>query len=232
LHPELSREPWKPDVCFFYCIDAPGAGGETTVCDGVEIVENLAPPVRGAFAGRRLRYMQPASPEQCAFWLGDVNPSEAALQNPPAGCPYRFFRGPQGRVLRVFTRPALHTPMFTPEPAFGNFLMFARYHNGRRGFPSFENGEPVPDDLLDQVKAVGDQLKAPVRWQAGDVIMIDNTRFMHGRNAIIEPRERRIATFFGYLKFAIPDSEEVANAPWRTQTFRPPRQARPGAMVS
>src|SRR5690242_2120745 len=43
LHPELSREPWKPDVAFFYCMSPPTTGGETTVCDGIEIVKNLPP---------------------------------------------------------------------------------------------------------------------------------------------------------------------------------------------
>jgi hypothetical protein len=61
-----------------------------------------------------------------------------------------------------------------------------------------------------------------VSWQAGDVLMLDNTRFMHGRTAIVDPGERFIATFFGYLSFAVPDPEEPPNAPWRTADFRPP----------
>lgn len=222
LHPELSREPWKPDVCFFYCIDAPGEGGETTLCDGTEIVRKLPADVRSAFEGRRLRYQMLVSPEARRFWLGSEDPSDDQIANPPASCPYSFQRLPDGRIARVFTRPALHKPMFTDDLAWGNFLFFARYYNGRRGFPSFENGEPVPDELLDRVRAVADTVTHAIRWEAGDVIMIDNTRFMHGRNAITNPRERRIATFFGYLKFATPDAEEIANAPWRSQSFRPP----------
>lgn len=232
LHPELSREPWKPDVCFFYCIGAPGEGGETTLCDGVEIVRNLPPDVRSAFEGRRLRYQLIMSPQACRFWLGTEAPSDAQLENPPPSAPYSFSRAPDGRVLRTFTRPALHKPMFANELAWGNFLFFARYYNRRKGFPTFENGEAAPDELLDQVKATADALTSPIRWQAGDVIMVDNTRFMHGRNAITDPRERRIATFFGYLKFAVPDAEEIANAPWRSQTFRPPSPPMPVKMAT
>jgi alpha-ketoglutarate-dependent taurine dioxygenase len=229
LHPELSREPWKPDVCFFYCIDAPGEGGETTLCDGVEIVRNLPPEVRAAFEGRRLRYQLATPPEVREFWLGASQPSDEAMRDPPAGCPYTFHRAPDGRVLRSFTRPALHKPMFVDDLAWGNFLFFARYYNGRKGFPSFENGDPVPDELLSQVKAVADRLTSPITWQPGDVIMIDNTRFMHGRNAIHDVRSRRIATFFGYLKFAVPDAEEAPNAIWRGTSFRPPRPTPPAA---
>ena len=42
LHPELSREPWKPDVAFFACLEPPRAKGATTIADGVAIVAGLA----------------------------------------------------------------------------------------------------------------------------------------------------------------------------------------------
>lgn len=227
LHPELSREPWKPDACFFWCMNPPSKGGETLVCDGVEIVKQMPPAVLQAFRGRRLVYTQPASPEACAYWLGTATPDDAELHAPPAACPYTFARV-GGRVMRSFSRPALHKPMFSDDRAWGNFLLFARYHNNRVGFPVFDTGEPVPDALLDQVKAIGDRQSAPIAWERGDLIMLDNSRFLHGRNAIIDADERMIASYFGYLRFAIPDAEEPPNAPWRRAMFRPPQRARAG----
>ena len=91
-HPELSREPWKPDICFFWCMKAPSKGGETTVCDGVEIVRRLPLAVRNALGKRRLRYLQPATPAECTFWLGSAEPDAATMANPPAHCPYSFER--------------------------------------------------------------------------------------------------------------------------------------------
>jgi hypothetical protein len=220
LHPELSREPWKPDICFFWCMQPPTNGGETTVCDGVEIVRQLPPAVRDAFASRTLRYRQIAKPAECAFWLGAAEPDDATLASPPPGCPYTFERV-NGKVLRSFLAPALHKPMFSGEPAFGNFLLFGRYLNGIRVFPTFENGELVSDTLLDQVKAVSDHLETPVAWRAGDVLILDNTRFMHGRRDVTEVSERRIATYFGYVRFAELDTAQ-RNAPWRSTSFRPP----------
>jgi alpha-ketoglutarate-dependent taurine dioxygenase len=222
LHPELSREVWKPDVCFFWCLSPPSNGGETTVCDGVEIVRQLPPAVRGAFENRRLRYTMRAKPEQCEFWLGESTPSDDMLANPPAACPYKFERVRDVGLLRYFTRPALHKPMFTHERAFGNFLMFGRYLRGTNHFPTFENMEPVSDALLGEVKAVSDRLTAPIRWSAGDIVVLDNSRFMHGRTAIRDVAERRIATYFGFLRFAAPDPEEGPDPPWRKPGFRPP----------
>lgn len=221
LHPELSREPWKPDVCFFSCLAPPSAQGETTICDGVEIVRHLPPEIREGFAARRLHYLQMATPELCDFWLGTPAPTDAQLASPPPQCPYFFFRV-GGRVVRGFSRPALHTPMFTAAPAFGNFLLFARYLLGNTAFPVFENRESVPDAWMETVKAVSDRLSVPIQWRKGDLLMLDNTRFMHGRNAITDPEDRLIASYFGYLKFALPNPEEPADPPWRSGQFRPP----------
>ncbi len=223
LHPELSREPWKPDVAMFGCLSAPGQGGLTTVCDGVALVKALPDAVRRGLEGRRLNYLKGTWASQLEYWLGTATPDDNLLGNPPAGCPYQFMRLNDGRVARLFTRPALHKPMFCDEPAFGNFLLFARFNNGRTDFPLLDDYRPVPEDWLQAIKAAGDALSSAVRWRKGDLLMIDNTRFMHGRTAIVDAEERQIATYFGYLDFAIPDPEEPVDAIWRREDFEPPR---------
>lgn len=227
LHPELSREPWKPDAAFFHCIDAPQVGGQTTVCDGIELVRRLPAPLRDALAQHRLIYVMPTFPELFEFWLGTAEPSEAQLAAPPPQCPYEFRRFGDGTVVRTFSRPALHKPMFAGDLAFGNFLLFARFHNGLTDFPLLDTLKPVPEDWLQAIKAAGDAASLSVDWQQGDVLMLDNTRFMHGRRAIDPAGERSIATFFGYLSFAEPDPEEPPMAVWRIADFIPPMRRTP-----
>lgn len=223
LHPELSREPWKPDVAFFACLGAPGEGGTTTICDGVDLVRRLPAAAREGLVARRLVYGMGTWPALLAFWLGTVTPSEALLGAPPPGCPYRFERLPDGRIARHFSRPALHRPMFCDAPAFGNFLLFARYNNGRSDFPLLDDLRPVPEVWVEAAKSAGDLLTREIAWETGDVLMLDNTRFMHGRTAIVDTAERRIATYFGYLDFAIPDPEEPVDPIWRRENFVPPQ---------
>lgn len=222
LHPELSRQPWKPDAAFFACLSEGGSDGATTICDGIELVRALPDEVRRLLAARRLLYAAPASPGVLAYWLGHAEPSDAVLTAPPSGCPYKFVRDYGGRVVRFFTRPALHKPMFSDDPAFGNFLLFARYNNGRRDFPLLDDLTPVPDTWVEAAKAAGDATMVPIHWQRGDLLMLDNTRFMHGRTAINTPEQRRIATWFGYLRFAVPNPEEPVDPIWRREDFAPP----------
>ncbi len=222
LHPELSREPWKPDAAFFACMSPPSAGGETTICDGIELVRALPAAVRAGLAERRLVYPMPTWPGLLAFWLGTAAPDDALLAHPPAHCPYSFRRTAEGTIARLFSRPALHRPMFAEGPAFGNFLLFARFHNGRGDFPLLDDYTPVPEDWLQAIKSAGDALEYAVPWREGDLLMLDNTRFMHGRRAILDPAERRIATFFGYLADAPVNPEEPPGALWRKRDFAPP----------
>lgn len=221
LHPELSREPWKPDVCFFHCLTPPAHGGATTICDGVALAAALPAEVRAGLEGRRLVYVQPTWPELLDYWLGTPQPDDAQLAAPPPSCPYEF-RRIGGQVARLFSRPALHRPMFGEGPAFGNFLLFSRFHNARGDFPVLDDARPVPEAWLQAIKAAGDSLSAEIGWAEGDTLMLDNSRFMHGRTAITAPAERLIAAHFGYLAGAPRNPEEPPDPPWRRPGFRPP----------
>ena len=214
LHPELSRRPWKPDVCFFGCLNPPSVGGETTICDGTLIAEGLPNELRQTFEGRRLMYMEKALPKLLEFWVGSETPSVEELARPQPNCPLKFARVGSD-IASTYVVPVLHKTMFSDALAWGNFLFFNRYLQKRRNFPVFANGEEISDDLVDAVKAIADRYEYSVKWQKGDVLMLDNTRFMHGRKAVDLTDGREIITYFGYLKFAIPGPDELPNAIWR-----------------
>lgn len=221
LHPELSREPWRPDACLFACLSAPSSGGETTVCDGVELVKRLPADLVEIMSRRRLFYFQLASPEVLEFWLGTASPTSEQLAAPPEHCPY-FFLEDGDRVIRGFSRPMLQRPIFSDEPAFANFLLFARDFQGVDNFPVLDSGEPVPDGWMSAVRAAASEATYAHAWRTGDILILDNSRFMHGRRAISDPQSRKIASYFGYVGFAPPNEFEPSSPPWRTGPFRPP----------
>lgn len=220
LHPELAREPWRPDLAMFACLDAPGIGGQTNVCDGIALAENLPEELRRTFDGKRLVYIKPASPAALEYWLGTAEPSDATLAAPPPFCPY-WFRRVQGRILRGFTRPVLEPTLFQGRPAFANFLLFARDYLRISHIPLLED-KPFTDEMVDMVRGVARRLTYSHRWQQGDVLLLDNSRFMHGRKAIADAGERRIATYFGYLKGVEHRDGEPEEPIWRRECFVPP----------
>jgi len=218
LHPEMSREPWKPDVAFFACETPPKQGGETLFCDGVELVRRMPSRVLKVFNKRKLRYTIQTNSEFIKYWLKKDEYTVADLKNPPTDCPFEFIQH-DDKVFRSYVTPVLHRPMFNNKLAFGNFLLFARYIHNDKWFPTYEDGSIVPDNLIETVKKTGEKITVSNQWHKGDIMMIDNTRFLHGRNRILNLKDRRILTYFGYLKFACNKQDPVINAPWRNPSW-------------
>lgn len=216
MHAELAREPWKPDIAFFACSTPPLNGGETLLCDGMAVVDALQDATRQVLLDNRLEYKRTATPQECQAWLGTPTPDADVLKNQSRDAPF-IFTYEKGEVFRTFHVDALHKPMFSDELVFANFLLFARYCLKLRDYPTFENGVEVPDDIVAELNAVCDRLTVAHKWQTCDLLMVDNTRFMHGRNAIEDPNHRLIFTQFGYAAFAPVDAHASANQPWRKQ---------------
>ena len=215
LHPELSTEPWRPDICWFACEIPPEKGGETIICDGVRLTQELPPEVVKTLATRRLKYSAQMTLDEFRYWFKSDTPSYDQLRDPPQASPYEFFVA-ENLLMRSYSTPALYNPMFCDKLAFGNFMLFARYFLDNKQLPTFDDDSLIPDDLVAAVKAVSDKLTVAVKWQKNDVLMLDNTRFMHGRNQVLDLAKRYIWTYFGYLKFAIPSEDEPRDAPWRS----------------
>lgn len=222
LHPELSREPWRPDACFFACIEPPADQGQTTYCDGIALADALPAKIRAAMDGRELLYIQPATRNTLQYWLGSAIATPQILANQPKEGPYTF-KAVGSRIVRYFKRPLLSPTRFTNKLAFANFLPFARDYLGLPNFPCLDNGQPVPEEWMDAVREGAEKLTYQVDWKKGDVLIVDNSRFMHGRRAITDPDNRMIATYFGYLKDAAPMPGEPDRPVWRQENFRPPQ---------
>ncbi len=53
----------------------------------------------------------------------------------------------------------------------------------------FEDGSPIRDEILTELRAAGERLQECLEWQAGDMVMLDNSWIMHGRRAFSGPRD-------------------------------------------
>lgn len=221
LHPEIAREPWRPDLAMFACIGVPSVGGQTTLCDGRAIVEALPDGLRRELEGRSLIYLQMASSAMLQFWLGSSDPSDELLASPPEQCPYFFRRVPDG-IVRGFKRPVFEPTIFQGVPAFANFLLFARDYLKLENIPLLDDGRPFPADWLDTIRSISRGLTYAHRWQQGDVLLADNSRFMHGRRAIGDAEERQVATYFGYLEGVVTRPGDPPDPVWRKGQFVPP----------
>jgi hypothetical protein len=201
LHAEMARVPWRPDLAIFACYSPPSIKGETLACDGIKLADSLRPETRDYLKDRDFRYMQEASAEFCEKWLGKANPSGEELQALAANTPYQFFMQNQ-KIYYYFLAPVFEQPLTGGRKAFANFLLYSRDMHKTKTFPTFSDGEEITDELCDEIREVAKGCTTEVRWQRNDIVILDNSRFMHGRNEVVDASGRQIWTRFGYASFA------------------------------
>ena len=81
----------------------------------------------------------------------------------------------------------------------------------RRGaVPAFRDcthgdGTPIDDDLIEHITAVSQDVEYPVAWQAGDILLVDNLVYAHGRHPYSGTREHFVR-MLGHTRHQHPDA--------------------------
>lgn len=211
-HSEGTYRPWPPppEVCFFGCITPPSAdGGETLVVDGVAFAHALSDGLRARFLEAGVCYESHWGSErwQAEFGVADAPALHALLRDFPG---VRYSVG--GETLHLlYTTDAL-VPMPSGERAFANGVLAhlpriahpryraARAYANASNRVYFGDGEELDDAVVEQLIDVHDRLAHPHRWASGDLLLLDNRRFMHGRRMTSAPCDRLLVSRFGRLR--------------------------------
>lgn len=215
LHPEIAREPWQPDIAWFACQSPSNVGGETIVCDGVAAVEQFSTELIELMQNNCLSHALPTDLGWASQFLQDPTLTLSKLLE--SGCLSGFkFSIVNGQLIRTYERPMLHKPMFDDRWAYGSFLVFARRNLGISNFPTYLSGAKIEDEWVDEIESATRKVSVEIKWREKDLIMLDNTRFMHGRNPIGDPQNRKILTQFGYVSFVPQDYPNLEQQIWRS----------------
>ena len=195
-HSELAYSPLCPELIFFHCVTPAENKGETTLYDGVQVLEGLEAETRDAFDEKRLKWsMVPHLPKSAWIpWLGveDIAGASARLEEiDELGFEFDSDDG----LYYEYLVSGIQESRFSPgQMAFSNSCLL--------GSPSvvFEDGSEISQecrwDILDTTESVAIE----IAWQAGDVVMLDNKRFMHGRRGF-QGDSRKIASMVGNANF-------------------------------
>jgi alpha-ketoglutarate-dependent taurine dioxygenase len=207
LHSEMSYGPFYPDSMWFFCDVPPRTGGETTACDGVELLEAMSPASREYFRTHRLRYRHRYPPRAWQQGARTTARSLAALKLAIGARLYRKrgayrFRFDDEQHLCVDYVTSALVPLRDGRQAFANSLEISYLPQVialRGGSVTLEDGTAVRDDVLADIARASDQVGVRIGWRAGDVVMLDNARTMHGRVALA-PGDRKILVRLGVRK--------------------------------
>ena len=184
LHGELhfhQRRP--PRRLWLYCERAPRSGGATLVCDGVRLLAALPDEIRHACETRPLAYTRHHAPEVWPRLYGTADPERLGAACEAAGIALEL--RDDGAIATRFLAPAVRRS--SGVPAFvNNLLPFALREleepNATRARVRWADGERIPPEWVREIDRLARKLAIEVRWQRGDVVVLDNHRMLHGRD--------------------------------------------------
>lgn len=201
--------PPPPDACFFMCVTPPASrGGETTLIHGASMLASIPGKLRGRLEDEGIIY---ECQWEAARWRVEFGvETVAALKTLLDAMDCVRYELSQDVLHLRYRAPAI-TIGRDGRPAFANGILAhlpAIPGNRYVGLPvyakasnrvCFGNGAALSQaDVTDLIDA-HDQNLHPHRWQRGDILIIDNSRFMHGRTMTESDCERVLLSRFCLL---------------------------------
>jgi Taurine catabolism dioxygenase TauD, TfdA family len=96
-----------------------------------------------------------------------------------------------GDILETaFLSPAVIPTRFGGRSAFCNSWLIYHFHQDTGFFAQLgitlttEEDRPLAASLTERLAREADARTVEVKWETGDILVVDNSRFMHGRRAI------------------------------------------------
>jgi alpha-ketoglutarate-dependent taurine dioxygenase len=184
----IRPEAVRPEITWFWCERPAVRDGETTFFDGLVVWERLSEASRALFRSTPIVFRSRVAP---AAWraLGHATVESFLAFLPSIGARAGSIDATQTVEVDVVTN-AVRTPRWADGLAFVSSLLVA-------GSPSFEamqvfleDGRPVPAEAIADLRAVLASCIETIAWQPGDIGMLDNTRFLHGRRGFSDPARR------------------------------------------
>ncbi len=197
LHIENGSTPLPPDIIAFFSEKSASHGSPTTLCDGHEVWKNLPDALKQKFSGAMTisRYLpKPIWQKYVATALNiedaeQVGQQELAhfIQMVPG---QRISPAQDEGVQYHLSMNMIRHDNLKGVPAFANTLLGPSYNYQKPRF-YFEDGSEISSDLLAELAERCEAQTSEIDWQDGDLVIIDNKRFMHGRREILVPLEQR-----------------------------------------
>jgi alpha-ketoglutarate-dependent taurine dioxygenase len=208
LHSEMAYMTAWPRLVAFHALVVASRGGETTICD-VDAVSRELGDILEPFQRLGVRYRRNYHPGVDVPWqkaFRTTDPAEVAATAQRVGMNVRW--------LDEDTLQTVHNAQGCVTDEAGHPLWFSQAHVfhrsnippsqlamlielfGDESLPRdalYGDGTPIPDEVVRRVNDTFSRLALGVAWQPGDVLLLDNMRFAHGRLPFEGARKLHVA---------------------------------------
>ena len=199
LHSEASFTPAWPEMVWFYCNVPPQKKGSTILCDGVKLWKSLSSKTKNFFLLNPIRF-------ELEINIGEKKEGKGKrpwLLN-SVGTGDGFINWDKGIFNVILHKFAVHEGRLSNQLCFANHLFVKLNSEPQLKKRSLINGKKIPKNIIDEINTKADALTYEHQWKEGELLMIDNKRFMHGRRAYEKKDSRDIVIIqtakanFGY----------------------------------
>lgn len=208
LHSEMAYMPAWPRLVSFHSLVVATQGGETTICD-VDAVSRDLSDILAKFQSDGVCYRRTYHPGVDIPWqkaFRTTDPDEVMRVAERVGMRAEWLdedtlqtsHVAQGCVADEAGRPlwfsqahVFHHSNIPPKQLTMLLELFGQDQLPRDAL--YGDGTPIPGAVVERVNDTFNRRALGVRWQPGDVLVLDNMRYAHGRLPFDGPRKLHVA---------------------------------------
>jgi alpha-ketoglutarate-dependent taurine dioxygenase len=204
-HREMSYTPICPDVIWFYCLTPnPRSSGRTYVSDGKLIWDECTPELKDYMLRRRLRYTYSLPSEVWQRLLETRSQDHAAaIAAAVPGLKVGFRE--DGSADVVFDAPFAMPTRDGSGQAFANSMLRVwPFGSETEARPDVDDGRVVDPEIMRRLLKVALDSAVWIDWEPNDLLLIDNSRVLHGREGWVESGDsppRKLVSQMGVANF-------------------------------
>ncbi len=195
-HMEMGRMPEQPDIASFYCKSPAELGGETIIVDGKAVFEALSAATRDYFLYNPIKF---TAIMDMTYWkrswgchsISDVKELIYSKFNEPC-LEFKFLD--EDMVSASFITSAIKKT--TKGECYFTNSIFGPYSGDGGGILTKADGDMIPEEILEEIQVLYKEKSVIIELSAGDLVLLDNRRFMHGRMPFEGGSRQMYAKFF------------------------------------
>jgi len=206
LHNEMSyARNWAMKI-WFYCVKPAQKSGETPIADSRKVFKKISPQIRERFIDQQIMYVRNYGRGLDLDWQNVFQTNKQSVVESyccQAGIEFKWVT--ENHLITSQICQAVATHPITKEILWFNqahlfhisnlpfkireslLSMMPEQDLPRNAF--YGDGTPIENSIIEEINDIYRQEAITFTWQVGDILMLDNMLFAHGRNPFVGSRK-------------------------------------------